>query len=93
MPDIPIVTSFLALLQAFSPHFTAPTFRTFLTIASGWVLALGRHTVTATVRAANAIRWKHIVIDALWYVVAGADLVRMIVVRDFPGHERDDVFG
>ena len=60
MPDIPIVTSFLALLQAFSPHFTAPTFRTFLTIASGWVLALGRHTVTATVRAANATRWKHI---------------------------------
>jgi hypothetical protein len=35
---------------------------------------------------------KVLVIDALWYVVAGADLVRMIVVRNFPGHERDDVF-
>ena len=60
MPDIPIVSSFVVLLQAFAPHFTAPTFRTFLTIASGWVLALGRHTVTATVRAANATGWKHI---------------------------------
>ena len=33
-----------------------------------------------------------LVIDALWYVAAGSELVRHVVVRDFPGHERDDVF-
>ena len=33
-----------------------------------------------------------LVIDALWYVATGSDLVRHVVVRGFPGHERDDVF-
>jgi hypothetical protein len=33
-----------------------------------------------------------VVIDALWYVAARSELVRLVVVRDFPGHERDDVF-
>jgi hypothetical protein len=32
------------------------------------------------------------VIDALWYKAAGSALLRMVVVRDFPGHEKDDVF-
>lgn len=39
---------------------------------------------TATVRV--------LVIDALWYIVAGSEKMRLVVVRDFPGHERDDVF-
>lgn len=56
VPDVVIVPSFLALLQVFEPHFTAPSFRTFLTLACGWVLALGRHTVTSAVRAANGSR-------------------------------------
>lgn len=33
-----------------------------------------------------------LVIDALWYVAAGSELIRLVVVRDFPGHEKDDVF-
>jgi hypothetical protein len=33
-----------------------------------------------------------LVIDALWYVAARGELLRLVVVRDFPGHERDDVF-
>ena len=60
MSDPPTVASFLALLQAFAPHFTAPSYQTFLTIACGWVLALGRHTITAVVRAAGAVGHKHI---------------------------------
>ena len=59
MPDTIIVTSFLTLLQGFSPCFTAPSFQTFVVLAGGWVLNLGRHTVTATIRAANAVGWKH----------------------------------
>jgi hypothetical protein len=60
VPDTTIVASFVALLQVFKPHFTAPTFHTFVTLACGWVLALGRHTVTAVVRAGNGVNWKHI---------------------------------
>ena len=33
-----------------------------------------------------------LVIDALWYVAVHSKLMRLGVVRDFPGHERDDVF-
>ena len=33
-----------------------------------------------------------LVIDALWYRAAGSKLVRLVVVRGFPGHQRDDVF-
>jgi hypothetical protein len=33
-----------------------------------------------------------LIIDALWYVAAGGEVIRQVVVRGFPGHERDDVF-
>jgi hypothetical protein len=33
-----------------------------------------------------------LVIDALWYRAAGSELMRLVVVRGFPGHEKDDVF-
>lgn len=67
----------------------------------------GRRVASPGARAKRAdARWKKLVvqvygrtvtvrvlvIDALWYVAAGSELVRHVVVRDFPGHERDDVF-
>jgi len=60
MLDVPIVASFRELLYCFLGCFTAPSFDTFYTLMSGWVLNLGRHTVTGTVRAAGAVGWKHI---------------------------------
>jgi hypothetical protein len=60
MLDPCIVPSFVALLQAFQPCFTAPSFTSFIWLTSGWVLNLRRHTVTETVRAAQAIGTKHI---------------------------------
>src|SRR5688500_10600575 len=60
MPDATIVRSFLELLQSFSPCFTKPSFESFATLMSGWVLNLRRHTVTETVRAACAVGTKHI---------------------------------
>jgi len=33
-----------------------------------------------------------LVIDALWYIAAGSERIRLVVVRDFPGHDKDDVF-
>jgi hypothetical protein len=38
------------------------------------------------------VKLRVLVIDALWYVAAGSELIRQVVVRGFPGHERDDVF-
>jgi hypothetical protein len=60
MADVSIVASFVHLLQALEPCFTAPSLRTFVTLMAGWSLATGRHTVTGVVRAANAVGWKHI---------------------------------
>ena len=60
MPDTTIVVSFASLLQSFSRCFTSPSFESFVTLMSGWVLNLRRHTVTETVRAACAVGTKHI---------------------------------
>lgn len=83
MPDMIIVTSFLALLQGFAPCFTAPSFETFTVLASGWLLAMGRHTVTATVRAANGVGWKHISSFHRFFAAASwlTDEVGLVVVR------------
>jgi hypothetical protein len=40
----------------------------------------------------RTVKVRVLVIDALWYRAAGSELVRLVVVRDYPGHERDDVF-
>lgn len=83
MPDTIIVTSFLTSLQGFAPCFTAPSFQTFLTLAAGWVLNLGRHTVTATIRAANAVGWKHFSSFHRFFAAASwlTDEVGIVVVR------------
>jgi hypothetical protein len=60
MLDSCIVPSFAAVLQQFTACFTAPSFVTFTWLTSGWVLSLRRHTVTETVRAAQAVGLKHI---------------------------------
>ena len=60
MPDTLIVPTFLSLLQAFSGCFTSPSFDSFVTLMTGWVLDLRRHTVTEVVRAAGAVGYKHI---------------------------------
>ena len=60
MTDALIVASFNELLYGFCGCFTSPSFDTFCTLACGWVLNLGRHTVTATVLAAGAVGYKHI---------------------------------
>lgn len=53
-------------------------------------LARWRH-VTVTVYG-KTVQVQLLVIDALWYVAAGTQLLRLVLVRGFPGHERDDVF-
>jgi len=41
-----VTASFVTLLHEFLPVFTAPTFQTFLVIATGWVLSLHHGYVT-----------------------------------------------
>jgi hypothetical protein len=40
----------------------------------------------------RTVKVRVVVIDALWYRAGHSELLRLVVVRDFPGHERDDVF-
>jgi hypothetical protein len=40
----------------------------------------------------RCVKVRVVVIDALWYRAGRSELMRLVVVRDFPGHERDDVF-
>lgn len=83
VPDTLIVASFCRLLQAFAPCFTAPSFRTFLTVMCGWSLTLSRHTVTGVVRAANAVGWKHISSFHRFFAKArwSLDGVSLVLVR------------
>lgn len=60
MSDPFIVASFALMLQPFAACFTAPSYLSFVTLMSGWVLNLRRHTVTQTVQAAHAVGDKHI---------------------------------
>jgi len=43
--------SLLTSLCAFEPCFTAPSFWRFLSLMSGWMLCIGKHTVTGVMRA------------------------------------------
>ncbi len=54
-----LAPSFLPLVLALAEPFTAPSFQTFQYILSGWILCLGRHTVTGVLRAAGAVGVKH----------------------------------
>ena len=50
MPEA-LLASFVPFVAALSACFTAPSFVTFQHIVAGWVLCVGRHTVTGVVRA------------------------------------------
>jgi len=45
--------SFLGCLSAFEDCFTAPSYRRFVTMMHGWMLCIGKHTVTGVMRAAG----------------------------------------
>jgi hypothetical protein len=44
--SMPLVSSFGDLVLSFASVFTQPSFRNFMTMLTGWVFCLGRHTVT-----------------------------------------------
>jgi DDE superfamily endonuclease len=48
--------SLVECLYAFEPCFTAPSLLRFVTLMTGWLLCIGKHTVTGVMRAAGADR-------------------------------------
>lgn len=48
--------SLLACLCSFEPCFTVPGYARFVTLMTGWLLCIGKHTVTGVIRAAGADR-------------------------------------
>lgn len=50
---------FLDSLNVFSPCFTEPSFRRFVTLVTGWTLCIGKHTVTGLLRAAGVVGREH----------------------------------
>lgn len=55
MPEPLLAPSFVPWVAAFAECFTTPSFQTFRHLLAGWVLCLGRHTVTGALRAAGAV--------------------------------------
>lgn len=51
--------SFATYLATFSACFTEPTFRRFVTLLTGWVLCVGKRTVTGVIRAAGVVGKRH----------------------------------
>lgn len=47
--------SFVGCLSAFQHCFTTPSFRRFTTVMTGWLLCIGKHTVTGVMRAAGVV--------------------------------------
>lgn len=59
MPDPIIAASFAALLGGFRDCFTEPSFAIFRHMMSGWLLSIGRHTVTSVIVAAGVVGVRH----------------------------------
>jgi hypothetical protein len=87
--------SFAALLAAFTPCCTAPTFQTFRSPVAGWLHCPGRHTVTGVAVAAGegVVGWRHISAfhrffsRARWDLDAVGQVVFTLALRVLP----DDV--
>jgi hypothetical protein len=52
-PALPLPASLMELLACFRPLFTAPSFRTFCALASGFLAQTGRRTVCGMLTAAG----------------------------------------
>ena len=46
---------FLVCLGYFQDCFTQPSFQRFLTLMTGWILCISKHTVTGVIRAAGVV--------------------------------------
>ena len=93
LPDltVPLPVSLMALLGAFQPLFTAPSFRTFCALAAGFLAQTGRRTVCGMLTGAGLSQvWRHdrahrFFSHARWSAEAlGRVLARLIVALLVP---------
>lgn len=52
--DFTLPLTFCILLEPFRPLFTAPSFQNFLTLATGWLLCIGRHSISRVLQFSGA---------------------------------------
>lgn len=56
--QIALTSSFQRFLQSFEWAFQRRSYRTFIILATGWILTMGRHTVTGVIRTAKGYQIK-----------------------------------
>src|SRR5262245_65951469 len=83
-----LTASFHSLLQLFRDVFTAPTFATFVTLATGWCLSPRHRYVTEMIQAANAVhrghhsRYHRFFSNAAWSIDDLYDALALQAVQD-----------
>jgi hypothetical protein len=93
MPEALLAPSFVPFVAALSGCFTAPSFVTFQHIVAGWILCVGRHTVTGVLRASGAVGEKHhtsfhrFFRSAAWQLEAVGLCLIQLVVKLLPDDE------
>src|SRR5215210_7809624 len=60
MPEIIVPSSFVGVLVAFEPCFSAPSYRTFQWLVAGWIHCVGRRTITAVAVASGGVGRCHV---------------------------------
>jgi DDE superfamily endonuclease len=83
----------LACLCTFDPCFTAPSFARFVTLMSGWMLCIGKHTVTGVMRAGgvadrDASGYHRFFSRGAWLPAEVGRVVLQLVLRLVPRDER-----
>jgi hypothetical protein len=83
MPGIILPSTFVGLLVAFEPCFSAPSYRTFSLLVAGWVHCLGRRTITAVAVASGGVDRCHISVFHRFFTRAqwSLDAVGQVVFR------------
>jgi hypothetical protein len=83
MPESILPSTFVGLLVAFEPCFTAPSYRTFGLLVAGWIHCLGRRTVTGVAMASGGLGGRHISVFHRFFTRAqwSLDAVGQVVFR------------
>src|SRR5215212_8853991 len=83
MPEIILPSTFVSLLVAFEPCFSAPSYRTFGLLVAGWIHCLGRRTITGVAVASGGMGSRHISVFHRFFTRAqwSLDAVGRVVFR------------
>lgn len=90
--DSTVASTFQPLFLQFAPVFTAPSFQNFVTMATGWMLCTGRHTISRVIQhGCGAGRKKHhatlyrFLSRAVWMTDALGEVLVTLILPLIPG--------